>query len=92
LKQYQDTLKTENSLFLTEDLMKVVDTIYRYPLRTTATDALNRQLKMGISDEALAELCINLYKEDRLCVIHDNTHEHEEPRIICSMGLFEKSL
>jgi len=91
LKKYQDGLKADNSLFLTEDHLKVVDAIYRNPLRTVATDTLNRQLKMSISDEALAELCITLYKEDRLCVIHDDTHEHEEPRIICSMGLFPES-
>jgi len=91
LKKYQDHLKADNSLFLTEDLLKVVDAIYRYPLRTVATDTLNRQLKMSISDEALAELCITLYKEDRLCVIHDETFEHEEPHIICSMGLFPQS-
>ena len=91
LKRYQDQLKAEDSLFLTEDLLKAVDAIYRHPLRTTATDTINRQLKMGISDESLAELCIALYKEDRLCVIHEDAQDQEEPHIICSMGLFAQS-
>jgi hypothetical protein len=88
LKKYQERLKSENSLFATEELNKVVDAIYRYPLRATATDTLNRQLRSGISDESLADLCISLYREDRLCDITEEEHQTHEPKIICSMGLF----
>ena len=35
----------------------------------------------------LAELVIALRDEDRLCIIHDDTEEAYEPKIICSMGL-----
>jgi hypothetical protein len=68
-------------------LYKAVDEIYRYPLRQTAVDTLNRQLKSGISDEALAELTISLREDDRLCIVHDGEVEFQEPRIICSLGL-----
>ena len=49
-------------------------------------DTLNRQLHSGISDQNLAELVIALRDEDRLCIVHDED-KHQEPRIICSMGL-----
>jgi hypothetical protein len=91
LKKYQERLKGENSLFLTDELSKVVHAIYHYPLRATATDTLNRQLRSAISDESLAGLCISLYREDRLCVISEEEHHTHEPKIICSMGLFSAS-
>jgi superfamily II DNA or RNA helicase len=73
--------------FEARGLFKAVEEILRYPLRPTATDTLNRQLKAGISDEALAELVMNLREEDRLCIISDKDDEIRDPRIICSMGL-----
>ncbi len=68
-------------------LYKAVDEIYRYPLRQTAVDTLNRQLKAGINNEALAELVMNLREDDRLCIIHEDEVEFQDPRIICSLGL-----
>jgi hypothetical protein len=61
--------------------------IYRYPLRQSAVDILNRQLKNGIDDAQLAELAIALRIDDRLCLIHEN-EQQREPQIICSLGLF----
>lgn len=87
LKKYLDGLKAENSLSANDELHKVVDAIYRYPLRAMATDTLNRQLRSGISDEALADLCLSLYREDRLCIVTEEEHQTHEPKIICSMGL-----
>jgi hypothetical protein len=84
LKRYLDQIK--DSLFETEDLRRTIDDIYKYPLRETAKDAINRQLKSGIGDEALAELVITLRDEDQLCITEDN-RETQDPRIICSMGL-----
>ena len=63
--------------------------MYRYPLRPSAVDTLNRQLRSGVSDEALAQLVLALRDEDRLCLIHEE-EEAQEPRIICSMGLVER--
>ena len=88
LKNYAEQVK--NTLFDTTELHKVIEDIYRYPLRQNAIDTLNRQLKSGISDEKLADLVIALRNEDRLSLIHEVERRHE-PRIICSMGLRSKS-
>ena len=84
LKNYAENVK--DTLFDTEPLRRAVDDIYRYPLRQAAIDTLNRQLRSGISDETLAELVIALRDEDRLCIVHQED-EHQDPQIICSMGL-----
>lgn len=86
LKHYAETVK--GTLLGSKELLKVIEEIYRYPLRQTAIDTLNRQLRSGISDEMLAELVLTLRDEDRLCIIHDDEQENDqEPKIICSMGL-----
>ncbi len=84
LKNHIENIKGE--LFDTVVLRKTVEQIYRFPLKQSAVDTLNRQLKSGISDEALAELVIALYDENRLCVVHEEG-EAQEPKIICSLGL-----
>jgi SNF2 family DNA or RNA helicase len=89
LKCYLDEIKGTIFEYGAEELRRAIDEIYRYPLRQTAIDALNRQLKAGIDDSQLAELVHMLRREDRLCIIHDEA-EIQEPRIICSMGLFDK--
>jgi hypothetical protein len=85
LKRYAEEVK--GTLFEQEALPKAIDDIYRYPLRQSAIDTLNRQLRSGIDDAALADLVIALREEDRLCVIDPDT-EIQEPRIISSLGLF----
>jgi len=90
LKRYYDELKEHEPLLATrEDLTKAIDDIYKYPLRSSATDILNRQLRAGISDEDLAELVISLRNDDRLSLREDEA-ERQEPRIICSIGLFKQ--
>ena len=84
LKRYADEIK--GTLFDSQELHKAIDEIYRYPLRSTATDTLNRQLRSGVSDQSLAQLVITLREEGRLCVIHEE-EQTQEPRIICSLGL-----
>ncbi len=84
LKAYAEDIK--GTIFATEELTKAIEEIYRYPLRQTATDTLNRQLRSGISDADLAHLVIALREEDRLCLVHEE-EQTQEPRIICSMGL-----
>lgn len=84
LKNYVENIKGE--LFDTTILRKAVEQIYRYPLRQAAIDTLNRQLKSGITNEALTELVTALYEEDRLCIVHEEG-QSQEPRIICSLGL-----
>jgi len=86
LKAYAESVK--GSLFDTLELAKVVEEIYRYPLRQSAIDTLNRQLRAGISNEKLADLVIALHDEDRLCQ-HGDHDDVPEPVLICSMGLKE---
>lgn len=79
--------RLEGTLFESKELIRAIEDIYRYPLRQTAIDTLNRQLRSGISDETLVQLVIALRDEDRLCLIHEEDGDAREPRIICSLGL-----
>ncbi len=79
----------EGTIFDTQSVQsvrKAIEEIFRYPLRQTATDLLNRQLRSGISDDDLATLVMALRDDDNLCVITQHG-SLAEPQIICSMGL-----
>jgi hypothetical protein len=84
LKRHAEYVK--GTLFESPQLAKVIEEIYRFPLRQSATDALNRQLRSGISDEGIASLVIALREEDRLCLVHED-EQGQEPQIVCSLGL-----
>jgi hypothetical protein len=84
LKAYAEELK--GTLFADPELFKAIEDIYKYPLLQTAIDTLNRQLKSGISDQALADLVISLRQDARLCRVTED-QETTEPQVICSMGL-----
>jgi len=83
LKRYADDVK--DTLFDTQHLRRAIEDIYHYPLRQAAIDILNRQLRSGISDAHLVQRVIELREEGRLCIIHDDEGESQEPRIICSL-------
>ena len=86
LKAYAEAIRGQ--LFDVEALHRAIDDIYRYPLRPSAVDTLNRQLRSGVSDDQLAEIVMSLREEDRLCLTEDAA-EAQEPQIICSLGLFD---
>ena len=84
LKDYAS--EVEGTLFDTPQLRQVIENIYRYPLRQTATDTLNRQLRSSISNADLTALVLDLWETDRLCIVEEE-HQTREPRIVCSLGL-----
>jgi len=86
LKRYIEQEQERNPLLVPPDLPRAIDEIYRYPLRQSAIDTLNRRFKDGIDDEQLANLVLALRMDDRLCIISEDSHHHE-PQIICSLGL-----
>ncbi|MBW4660278.1 MAG: NgoFVII family restriction endonuclease [Drouetiella hepatica Uher 2000/2452] len=89
LKRHAQAVR--GTLFESKDLLMAIDQIYRYPLRQSAIDQLNRQLRSGINDQQLAELVVALYQDDRLCLVQEEVSTRE-PQIICSMGLFARGL
>ncbi len=78
--------ENKDTLFATEALKRALDDIYKYPLRESARETLNRQLKTGLDDAQLADLVVALREEDKLCIIDQKEVERREPQIICSLG------
>lgn len=91
LKRWLAEQGNERSLFVTEhfvrDVEKAMGDIYEFPLFQSTIDALNRQLKTGISDTKLAEMVIAFREDGRLCMKQDKDDAQNDMRIICSMGL-----
>ena len=86
LKQHADAVRGQ--LFDMEALHNAIGDIYRYPLRQSAVDTLNRQLRSGVDDNQLAEIVIQMHEDDRLCLADAAASGNQEPQIICSLGLF----
>ncbi|HSF75489.1 MAG TPA: helicase-related protein, partial [Microcoleus sp.] len=75
LKSYAQSMR--GTIFASDELAKAIDEIYRYPLRQSAIDTLNRQLKSGIGDRQLAELVVGLRMDDRLCIVNEDEDKRE---------------
>lgn len=88
LKRFFD--ESVNTLFENEDLKRAIDDIYKFPLQESSKTLLNRRLKLGLTDQELAEIVINLRAEGRLCLIDEGSTGFNAPRVICSMGLKEE--
>ncbi len=84
LKAHAEEVK--GTLFDLPELRHAIEDIYRSPLLQSATDTLNRQLKSGISNQALAELVVSLRADARLCRVAEDV-DSSEPQVICSLGL-----
>lgn len=79
--------ENEGTIFVTEEMKRAVDDIFKRPLKEFARDTLNRQLKAGISDESLAVLVASLRDDDKLCIADDEEQASRLPQIICSLGI-----
>ena len=77
----------ENTLFVTEQLKKGVDDIFKFPLKEFGRETINRQMKAGISDEDLAALVVSLREEEKLVITNEDEQPIKIPQIICSLGL-----
>jgi len=84
LKQYAEEVK--DTLFERHELHRAIEEIYRFPLRETAKDALNRLLRSHATNEDIAQKVMALRDSNALCV-KDEEAESREPLIICSLGL-----
>jgi len=84
LRQYADQVRGTFTNY--QELILAIDDVYCHPLRQSAVDTLNRQIRSGIDDETLARLVIELREENRLCIIHQE-EEKKDIQIICSLGL-----
>lgn len=81
--------KREGELFAPpEDLKKAVDAVWRFPLREYARETLNRELRAGIKDDALAELVLSLWEQQKLVIDGiDTDADSSQPQILCSLGI-----
>jgi len=79
--------RNKNSLFDTDEIKRVHEDLYNYPLLDYAKEVINRELKSGINDEQLIELVTGLREQGALSIKDDKERIIKEPRIICSMGL-----
>lgn len=73
-----------------EGLPPTLDALRQFPLKDTARTALTQQLRLGVSDDHLAELVMRMYIEDRLVVVSESADADAsppDPQIVCSMGL-----
>ena len=93
LQRYHQHLTAQPNLFTKAQLPtleRVIDLIYRYPLKRAAEDAIRRQLALGIDDESLLDMLARMADDDRLCTVADQPDEPTpEPQIVCSMGLIK---
>jgi superfamily II DNA or RNA helicase len=88
LKRY--TQEVKGTLFDTLPLQRTLEDVYKYPLRSAATDVLNRQMKANCTDQTLAELAISLRENGRLSIVEGDGDQETVTQIICSLGLVER--
>jgi hypothetical protein len=91
LNQYRQSLQAHPNLLSSEQqqqLDAVLNLLWRYPLKSTAQEAISRQMRLGISDNDLLDLVARRAEEGTLCeVTQEEPSEPPEPQIICSLGL-----
>ncbi|MBI2928234.1 MAG: NgoFVII family restriction endonuclease [Verrucomicrobia bacterium] len=95
LDRYRTVQQANPTLFspqILAQLEPVLDLIWRFPLKRAAQDAISRQIRLGIPDDALMDLVIRRAADENLCEVSDaDQTETAEPKIICSLGLVPPS-
>jgi hypothetical protein len=93
LKRYRTQLKERPDLpsaETLENLDKILNRIWAYPLKSSAEEAISRQMALQISDEGLFDLVLNRDKNGTLFDTSSDQKDRDlEPKIICSLGLVE---
>ncbi|MFQ3591019.1 MAG: helicase-related protein [Chloracidobacterium sp.] len=91
LDRYRRRQQEKPSLFdgqVLERLDSVLNLIWRHPLKRIAHDAINRQMRLGITDEGLLEMVLRRADDDSLCeVTNEDEASRAGPQLICSLGL-----
>ncbi|MDW8146989.1 MAG: helicase-related protein [Roseiflexaceae bacterium] len=93
LKRYRDQVQARRDLFADQtlhDLDSALDLIWRFPLKRAAQELIGRQLRLGVTDEALLEMVLRRAQDDALCEIRDDDDDdavRADPQVICSLGL-----
>lgn len=91
LTRYRKLQQANPTLFsaqLLQQLDGVLDLIWRAPLKRSAQDAISRQMRLGITDEALLDLVLRRAADESLREVTDADEQtRAEPRLICSLGL-----
>lgn len=86
----EDYVRRDTDIFFSEErknlLVLAIDQIYNNQLTESSKFLLGRLLRTSNSDEII-ETIIDLFKEEKLCLVDQSKNEHKDPVIICSMGL-----
>lgn len=90
MRLYRELLQKDMPLFAEETLKRLdpaVNAINMYPLTEAAQIAFRRQMRLGITDEGLAEMLVRWHEEGRLCA--ETEEVQRDPQIICSLGMVQ---
>lgn len=87
-RKFQQEHAGSSSNEILKRLNTVLELIWRYPLKRAAQEAISRQMRLGITDDALLELVWRRAANEILCeLIEKDEASISVPQIVCSMGL-----
>lgn len=76
-----------NTIFVTDELKRALDDMYKHPLQEVAKDYLSKNMKANMGDETLSTLITSLWEEKKLVIKEADESSFKLPQIICSLGL-----
>jgi len=90
LKRYRETVQARYPLFaqqMLDPLDPDYDAIFTHTLTANASTTLGRQIRLGMTDEQLVEMVVQLHTDGKLCVSEEI--QQTDPVVVCSLGLRE---